>query len=161
MALWSTQHTRTCTRAPAPAHTHHFRLPFDTCECTHATLAHAERTHTHGMHTRIVHAWSKSPAVGLGQWASTMPPTQPPPSPSPSTSPSSAPLTWCPFHCWMPCCCAPSGTFIQPWWVFWVHIPLPSWCAHLSLLRLAALSPVSLSRRHHYAFCWIAQLNWK
>lgn len=69
---------------------------------------------------------------------------------------------WCDAHFIVGChVAAPSGTFIQPWWVFWVHILIPSWCAHLRLLRFTALSSVSLSWRHHYAFCWIMQLNWK
>lgn len=55
---------------------------------------------------------------------------------------------------------APSVTSIQPWWVFWVHILIPSWCTHLKLLWFTELSSVSLSCRHHYAFCWIMQLNW-
>lgn len=52
---------------------------------------------------------------------------------------------------------APSIKVSRPWWVFWIHILIPSWCT----LRLTELSSVSLSSRHHYVYCWFMQLNWK
>lgn len=69
---------------------------------------------------------------------------------------------WCDAHfivgCYVAAC---SITLIQPWWVFWVHILIPSWCARFKRLRFAALSSVSLSWGRPYAFCWIMQLGWK
>lgn len=74
-------------------------LPTRERECIHVTCA---SKHIHCLYTRIISAPS---AAGLGQWASTIKRTHPPSPLLLLLQHTNTLLMWCPFHCWMPCCC--------------------------------------------------------
>lgn len=97
MALWSTQHTQAHTHKCAHTHTytHHSSLLL-----IHVSvyMQHAHpytRTaYTQGLFAARLRAGCRSRSVSIHNATdSALPPS------------SSALLMWCPFHCWMPCCC--------------------------------------------------------